>query len=1606
MDQYTVTLSVGDNEGYESIPDDQATCTVYVQDPTNLDPTQVFYVKHPGYGNKTGVDWDNAFATIQKGIHEISNIGKVCVWWEDTYEENIDFQGKNVLLVSANAADEIVPGAIIQGNGTRPVVRFSGAEDNSCQIIGFTITGGDFVDPEGSDPWLQAHWKLDEDSNVTAHDETSNDNDGTLAGDPTPTWVVDGGRYSGALQFDGVDDWVDVPYNASLNPFDFTVSLWMKADPPDPSNHRTLVSGADPWATNDPPNIHITGYWLTVGPGTDKLHFFTGRGGDPYWDKLIADNYDVPFYAWTHVAFTFEATSGPDEEGRYTGIKKIFANGKEIERDEAAEYIPMEFNETQPQGLRMGNVNWRNDGIQFYQGDMDEVWIYDRALNDGEIFQLAGPAAHWKLDEEDGVTTFKDETGHFDGTLTNMEATQWCDGWQGGALEFDGVDDYVSMDNVVNPYNDSFSAFAWVRLDAQDGDISQTILQQENKVEDQNETVGRSWLYRDSATDKLASYLGGEPTLSNMAVFANTFEWHHVGMTFDGTTVRLYIDGQKNGADNDISVEAATGDMRLGAQKVPANSDFAYWDGLIDEVRIYDRVLDADDMQRLYMTYRGGGIHCNHAEPVISHCVITGNSAQYGAGISDCDGIIENCLITNNTILDGGIGSGIAGSRQAEIINCTIADNDGYGLYDCGPEGLITNSIIWCNTSGQLENCILPTTFSCIQDWGAGGGTGNIDSDPDFVDPGSQDYHLQPTSPCINKGDPDHNPGEGTDIDGDARVIGSAIDIGADEVECKTVYYVDLSANPDGDGYSWTTAFTDLQLALNAAVPGDEIHVAAIFDPVESRYVPYLPTDSADQEISFEVNGISLYGGYPPGGGNESTRDPVVYKTILSGDLGIQIDFDNPQPISDWHDDDSREDNSYHVVKILPSNFETIIDGFIIESGFAADSYGGGIYASQPVGRLLVQNCTVKDNYASFKGGGLYCSGMDVSLILGNCTIMEIASGVDAGGVYIHGANSDSMILQSILHKNYAPGNGSGGYLSYSRNKILLTVISENTAYAKGGGLYLQGDTDLGSPEISKCTFYGNVVSVGSGGAIYNLGTNFNLTYSILWDDSATTGPEIHNDVLTDPDNIGTPTVSFSDIEGGYPGVGNMDPPQDPLFVGTSNVLGADGFYYIIDDGLRLGSESPCEPSATNEIGMGAYQSSLPWAYDPSPAHGSKDQPTVVVFQWQPGVGAARHILYLGTNPNSLQKRYEGTETYYAHNQALEPYTRYYWRVDEEYLGNSIPGKLWSFMTGEDVYQSIRPLAWDQTIEGTYEESPIYFYVDAAPAGGGYDRSNLTYFINIGAQLGVVSIDMNNLTEGARFKYEPAEEIGINDSFSYKVHDGNTFSEVATVNLRFSRNVENPPIVVKAQDVWVIIPITYYQQESGYYSGCYFQEDPTGPVEFYLRAIQYPDCLSVTRYEHNQLVGDIYLENWPDTTDDQVDVWRWWPPSQDPENEYIEATMDYNPYGFPVLSWIDDTIGRMSFVYNYVSVLAKLEGHFQYQAYWDDPMPPHTRYYSNWATVHIRSCSEYLGGCGSGISVGCPIFDCELWEDTKIFIPEGESHDTDWRANQRYVYQC
>jgi flagellar hook assembly protein FlgD len=87
-----------------------------------------------------------------------------------------------------------------------------------------------------------------------------------------------------------------------------------------------------------------------------------------------------------------------------------------------------------------------------------------------------------------------------------------------------------------------------------------------------------------------------------------------------------------------------------------------------------------------------------------------------------------------------------------EIVNCTIFDNDGYGI-QCSTDtsyGNIRNCIIWGSYYGELLNCF--ATYSCIEDIELG--QGNIHVNPIFIDDVNDDYHLWYSSPCIDTGDP------------------------------------------------------------------------------------------------------------------------------------------------------------------------------------------------------------------------------------------------------------------------------------------------------------------------------------------------------------------------------------------------------------------------------------------------------------------------------------------------------------------------------------------------------------------------------------------------------------------------------------------------------------------------------------------------------------------------------------------------------------------------------------------------------------------------------------------------------------------------------------
>jgi predicted outer membrane repeat protein len=208
----------------------------------------------------------------------------------------------------------------------------------------------------------------------------------------------------------------------------------------------------------------------------------------------------------------------------------------------------------------------------------------------------------------------------------------------------------------------------------------------------------------------------------------------------------------------------------------------------------------------------GGGLFCSSGSAKISNCLISGNSSgREGGGICcrrSANAIIRNCIISYNTASDGGgikirndngyaatikdcliMGNttdGIcSGYCMPKIQNCTITNNTGVG-FRCSVSKIPTlkNCIIWGNSSGGISKSGSGTPIIIYNDvQGGWPGTGNISTDPCFVDMANNDYHLRRNSLCIDAGDPTFvaEPNE-TDFDGEPRIMGSRIDMGFDEV--------------------------------------------------------------------------------------------------------------------------------------------------------------------------------------------------------------------------------------------------------------------------------------------------------------------------------------------------------------------------------------------------------------------------------------------------------------------------------------------------------------------------------------------------------------------------------------------------------------------------------------------------------------------------------------------------------------------------------------------------------------------------------------------------------------------------------------------------------
>ncbi|UCC99568.1 MAG: PD40 domain-containing protein, partial [Phycisphaerales bacterium] len=188
--------------------------------------------------------------------------------------------------------------------------------------------------------------------------------------------------------------------------------------------------------------------------------------------------------------------------------------------------------------------------------------------------------AYWALDETEGITTHE-SVGGSDDVVMGSPYWQPTGGMVDGALELDGIDDYITTSFGHNPADGPFSVFAWIK----GGTLGQVIISQ---------TDGVNWLAADTAGGHLMTelrFIGGravQPPLVSQTVITDG-QWHRIGFVWDEVYRAIYVDDALVAEDSQPGLADSLGGLNIGC-----GSDLAagtFWSGLIDDVRIYNRAV-------------------------------------------------------------------------------------------------------------------------------------------------------------------------------------------------------------------------------------------------------------------------------------------------------------------------------------------------------------------------------------------------------------------------------------------------------------------------------------------------------------------------------------------------------------------------------------------------------------------------------------------------------------------------------------------------------------------------------------------------------------------------------------------------------------------------------------------------------------------------------------------------------------------------------------------------------------------------------------------------------------------------------------------------------
>src|SRR3989344_5160372 len=440
-------------------------------------------------------------------------------------------------------------------------------------------------------------------SNTFAMDRSGNGNNGKLKNMATSSARVTG-KIGQGLSFDGTDDYVDVGNKSDFNfgTSNFSIAGWVKTSSPNTENFiskRTVCDNESFWETQiQGPSPSERGVELSVDQ--DNL----GTNYNNIISSPINDG------NWHHFAFT-----------RVGATLTVYIDGK--------------FDTGTPFGnpkIGAGTANISNAGTVLlakgtcasqFSGSTDDVRVYNRALSVAEIQRLyrigatakfgisnnsgsltQGLVGYWSFNDNDMAQSPNnmfalDRSGKGNNGRLNNTATSSVrvSGKIGQGLSFDGSNDYVNIGNSTTYYFNGTLPFAISLWFKHNGNARAMISRY-------NAGVVGNWEFflTNSGGVKLRALREITPYTITGNTVLNSNTWYHGVFLYDGVNMQLFLNGERDAtpvASGNISADQSNLSVVIGSEPnngVPGQ----IFDGLIDDVRVYNRALTADEIKRLY----------------------------------------------------------------------------------------------------------------------------------------------------------------------------------------------------------------------------------------------------------------------------------------------------------------------------------------------------------------------------------------------------------------------------------------------------------------------------------------------------------------------------------------------------------------------------------------------------------------------------------------------------------------------------------------------------------------------------------------------------------------------------------------------------------------------------------------------------------------------------------------------------------------------------------------------------------------------------------------------------------------------------------------------